>query len=91
MAPQDSRQHAFDRVGIYRIHVQGALDECWSNRLGGMTIKSEEGPGQESVTTLTGVLIDQAVLAGVLDSLFNLGLTLVSVERIEEISETMTN
>lgn len=83
MAAQDSKQHTFDSAGVYRIRVRGMLDECLSSRLGGMTIKSEQDAGQESVTTLAGAIIDQAVLAGVLDGLFNLGLTLISVELIE--------
>ena len=83
MAPLEPREHVFDRAGTYRIRVHGVLDEHWSNRLGGMTIKSEEDAGQRPVTTLTGAIVDQAALAGILDSLFSLGLTLISVELIE--------
>ena len=83
MASPDTKRYAFDTASTYCIRVQGRLDERWSNRLGGMAIESEQDAGKESVTNLTGTIIDQPALAGVLDSLFNLGLTLVSVERLK--------
>ena len=49
-----------------------------------MAIESEANVGLRPVTTLTGTIVDQAALAGILDSLFNLGLTLISVKLIEE-------
>ena len=84
MASPDKRQYVFDSPGTYHVRVEGRLDERWSDRLGGMTIGSEEVAGKKAVTTLTGTVVDQAALAGVLDGLFNLGLTLLSVERVEE-------
>jgi len=91
MSSPDTAQYAFDKAGTYRIRVQGWLDERWSNRLGGMTIETEQEAGREPMATLTGTIIDQAALAGVMDSLFNLGLTLVSVERIEEEAQRQTD
>ena len=36
MSQSDNRKrYPFDRPGIYRICVQGFLDESWSERLGG--------------------------------------------------------
>jgi hypothetical protein len=79
--PQGRKRFAFDRPGNYRIRVQGFLDESWSERLGGLRIsacslKDQEGP----VTELVGQVRDQAKLAGVLNSLYELHLTLLSVE-----------
>jgi hypothetical protein len=79
--PQGGKRYAFDRPGNYRIRVLGFLDETWSERLGGLRIsacspKDQEGP----VTELVGQVRDQAKLAGVLDSLYELHLTLLSVE-----------
>jgi hypothetical protein len=79
--PQGRKRYAFDRPGNYRIRVLGFLDETWSERLGGLRIsacspKDQEGP----VTELVGQVRDQAKLAGVLDSLYELHLTLLSVE-----------
>jgi hypothetical protein len=79
--PQGRKRYAFDRPGNYRIRVLGFLDETWSERLGGLRIsacspKDQEGP----VTELVGQVRDQAKLAGVLNSLYELHLTLLSVE-----------
>ena len=64
----------------YRIEVVGALDESWSDRLGGMIIKTRQRADQSTVTTLTGRMIDQAELAGVLNSLYELHLPILKVE-----------
>jgi hypothetical protein len=47
-----------------------------------MTILTETGPDSQTVTTLRGPLLDQAALAGVLSTLYDLGMTLLSVEQI---------
>jgi hypothetical protein len=83
--PEGSKRFAFDRQGNYRIRVLGFLDESWSDRLGGLRItacspKDQEGP----VTELVGQVRDQAKLAGVLNSLYELHLTLLSVEDLNE-------
>ena len=49
---------------------------------GGMTLTHDAGATGSSVTVLEGAL-DQAALAGVLDALFGLGLTVLSVRVIE--------
>jgi hypothetical protein len=55
----------------YRIRVRGYLDSSSSDRLGGMSITTT-GQGDEApVTTLVGLLLDQAALMGVLDTLYN--------------------
>ena len=79
--PEGSKRFALDRPGNYRIRVLGLLDESWSDRLGGLRItacslKDQEGP----VTELVGQVRDQAKLAGVLNSLYELHLTLLLVE-----------
>jgi hypothetical protein len=79
--PKGRKRFVFDRPGNYRIRVLGFLNESWSERLGGLRIsacspKDQEGP----VTELVGQVRDQAKLAGVLNSLYELHLTLLSVE-----------
>jgi len=68
----------------YRIEVEGALDESWSDRLGGMGITSRKRADQTTVTTLTGRMRDQAELAGILNSLYELHLPILSVENIAD-------
>jgi hypothetical protein len=82
--PEDRKRFAFDRPGIYRVRVLGSLDESWSERLGGLRIetsslKDQEGP----VTELVGKVRDQAELAGILNTLYESHLTLVSVSMLE--------
>jgi hypothetical protein len=68
----------------YRIHVQGYLDSSRSDWLGGMGIAKNSLSGQVPVTTLVGRLRDQASLIGVLNSLYELHLPILSVEYQEE-------
>lgn len=67
----------------YRIRVIGYLDENWSDRLGGLMINSSNQEGKSAVTTLSGSIIDQAALFGVLNALYDMRLPLLSVECLE--------
>ncbi len=62
---------------IYEIRIEGQLNPGWSEWLDGMTITLLEG----SETLLTGPLVDQAALLGLLMKLHNFGLRLLSVKR----------
>jgi len=68
----------------YRIRVQGSLDESWADRLGGMAITAETAGGKLPVTILVGHLTDQAALSGILNTLYELHLPLLSVENLDE-------
>ena len=72
----------FDRPGTYEIVVQGILGEDWSDRLAGMQITTDDPKTEAPVTTLTGHLRDQTQLFGVLNSLYDLHLPILSVECI---------
>jgi hypothetical protein len=69
-----------DQPATYCIQVAGYLDENWSNRLGGLTISSTAHDDNTRITTLSGSLIDQAALFGVLKALYDMRLPLLSVE-----------
>jgi hypothetical protein len=76
-----------DTPGTYRIRVKGYLDSSWSDRLGGLTI-TPTGQGHEPVeTTLYGQVLDQAALAGVLSALYDLHLSLLSVEYLGDLKD----
>ncbi len=64
----------------YAIRVQGHLDSAWSDRMGGVAIEVDKGPDGTFETVLIGDFQDQAALAGVLNTLYDLGLPLLSVE-----------
>jgi hypothetical protein len=61
------------------IRVRGALSSDWSDRLGGLRIIVIR-TGRHTVTELVGRLTDQAALHGVLSTLYELGLPLLTVE-----------
>lgn len=66
----------------YRISVVGFLDESYSDRLSGLTIRNTKPDHSEGkpVTTLIGILADQAALFGVLNALYNMRMPLIEVE-----------
>jgi hypothetical protein len=66
-----------DQPAIYRIVVQGHLDRDWSEWFEGMTIIVTDN----GETILTGVLVDQSALHGVLIKIRDLGLPLLSLTR----------
>jgi hypothetical protein len=80
---QDQILRTFDTPAVYRIRLEGRLDKRWSERLGGMVISTVSRRGQPAVTTLAGVLTDMAALMGVLNTVYDLGFTLLKVERLE--------
>jgi hypothetical protein len=65
---------------IYQIKVKGHLADHWSDWFDNMqiTIDPEEGE-----TILSGMVVDQAALHGLLIKVRDLGLTLLSLNRIE--------
>ncbi len=67
----------------YRIRVAGALDPHWSHRLGGLSITSTGRFDAPSTTVLEGELRDQGALLGVLNTLYELHLPMLSVESLD--------
>lgn len=68
---------------VYQIRTQGYLDAQWTDRFAGMTITPEENGD----TLLTGPVVDQAALFGLLKKVRDLGLPLVSINRVEPCPE----
>jgi hypothetical protein len=67
------------RPMVYQIRVQGHLDPRWTDWFGGMTIALEEGGD----TLLTGPVVDQAALYGLLKKVRDLGMPLISAIRVK--------
>jgi len=63
---------------IYEIKIKGRLDERWADWFEGLTFTHEKG----GTTTLYGPVTDQAALHGVLNGIRDLGLSLISVQRV---------
>ncbi len=64
---------------VYQIRLQGHLGRQWTDWFGGLTITLEENGD----TLLTGPVVDQAALYGLLRKVRDLGLPLISVIRVE--------
>ena len=71
------------RQEIYRIIVKGQLGNEWSDWFDGLTIT----PVDNGETMLTGPIVDQTALHGVLIKIRDLGLPLLSLMRIEPVRE----
>ena len=72
----------FESSPVYQIKVKGHLDQRWSDWFDGFTITYPS----EDETLLRGRVVDQAALHGMLAKIRDLGLSLLSVERIEKSS-----
>lgn len=73
-----------DGPATYAIWVRGAVSPEWVDRLGGLQVR-EVRAGDQPITELVGEVIDQTALAGVLNTLFRLGLPIVSVDRLVDL------
>jgi hypothetical protein len=67
------------QLPIYQIRIKGHLGLQWTAWFGGLTIKLEE----EGDTLLTGPVVDQAALHGLLRKVRDLGMPLISVNRVQ--------
>lgn len=63
---------------MYQIRIKGQLDSQWSDWFSGMTLSLDNGD-----TLMTGQVIDQAALHGLLKKVRDLGMPLVSVVQIQ--------
>ena len=69
-----------DQPMVYQIRVKGQLGPGWTDWFEGLTITLEEG----GETLLTGPVVDQAALHGLLRKVRDLGVPLLSVIQPEK-------
>ncbi|MBN1138905.1 MAG: hypothetical protein JXM73_20135 [Anaerolineae bacterium] len=70
---------AFNKPAIYEIRVKGNLEPMWSDWFDGFAVIQQEN----DETLLTGQVIDQPALHGLLAKIRDLGLPLLAVKRLE--------
>ncbi len=71
-----------DEPAHYEIRVAEHLEERWAKWFGDLEIVH---PAQSDETILRGMMADQAVLFGILSKIRDLGLTLISVQRLSSL------
>ena len=64
---------------VYQIRIKGHLSPHWAEWFGGMTITLEDNGD----TLLTGPVVDQAALHGLLRKVRDLGIPLISAVRVK--------
>jgi hypothetical protein len=68
-----------DQPIVYQIRVKGHLGSQWTDWFGGLTITLEDNGD----TLLTGPMVDQAALHGLLKKVRDLGMPLISAIRVK--------
>ena len=68
-----------DQPMVYQLRIEGHLGCQWTDWFGGLTITLEDNGD----TLLTGPVVDQAALHGLFKKVRDLGMPLVSVNRVE--------
>ena len=68
-----------EETRIYQIRIEGQFGQQWTDWFDGLSIT----PGEDGTTLLTGPVIDQSALHGLLKKVRDLGTPLVSVNRME--------
>jgi hypothetical protein len=85
MRPDVGQEVAYEcveggNVSVYNIRVKGHLDGGWSEWFDGLQITNLEN----GVAVLSGEIVDQAALHGVLNKVRNLNLPLISVTSVDQ-------
>lgn len=78
MSNQPNSKSDSNQAMRYEIRLKGHLDEQWRDWFGGLTITREE----DGNTLLCGPVVDQSALFGLLRRIRDLGMTLLSVNRL---------
>jgi len=79
MSSKRSPDRDADQPRVYQIRIKGHLSRQWTDWFEGLTITLEE----DGDTLLTGPVIDQAALHGLLKKVRDLGMPLLSVNSVE--------
>jgi hypothetical protein len=67
----------------YQIEIKEQLDKSWTEWFSNFDLAHSTDNRGNPVTILSGMVIDQAALNGLLTKIWNLNLTVLSVKRID--------
>jgi len=79
MSDKQTFDEEHNQQPCYEIRLKGQLDDRWANWFEGMTITLDENGN----TLLSGPVADQAALHGLLKKIRDLGMPLISVNRVQ--------
>ena len=79
MSSQTNLQVESEQPLIYQIRIRGHLGNPWTDWFDGMTIEMEDNGD----TLITGPVVDQAALYGLLKKVRDLGMPLISVVPVQ--------
>lgn len=80
------RQLRSDATRYYEVRVQGRIGSQWSKWFDDMTVHTNEIDETSMFTTISGAVVDQAALLGLLQKLYSLGLPICELRQVEPIS-----
>ena len=68
-----------NEAGRYEIRLKGHLDNRWASWFDGMTLTTNS----DGTTTITGIVVDQSALHGLLQKVRDVGVPLISVTKVK--------
>jgi len=75
----------FQNPGIYRIVIQGGISQRWVNQFAEYIIAQEKVGEDNFKTNLKMKIMDQSHLSGILNSLYDMHMTIIEIKMIESI------
>jgi hypothetical protein len=82
MSNKSNSQTYSDQPMVYQIRIKGHMGRQWADWFEELTITREDNGD----TLLAGLIVDQAALYGLLKKVRDLGVPLISVNRVDSVS-----
>ena len=83
MAIKIESEFSFQKPSIYKIRVEGEIQENWSEKFQGLKISVKRSLRGKPVSVLTGKINDQSALSGLLNMLYDYNMTILSVKMLK--------
>ena len=83
----DKYEINFQKPAVYKIIVQGEIEKDWSGKLQGLQITIERSQGKRPASILVGQIKDQAALSGIMQTLYEMQMTIISVQRLHVLEQ----
>jgi hypothetical protein len=81
---QKAEEFGFQKPAVYKIKVQGEINGSLANRLGGLQINVNRSKANTLETVLIGQINDQAALSGLLNTLYDFHIPIISVNMLHD-------